>query len=91
MAQRRSCRRLRHLEAHSRATQLEISIRPPDQPGTRLVRQWREQVHVVKVEAKGYEYKVSIRSLSEIARRITGTRWSGPLFFGLKGEQAKES
>ncbi len=54
-------------------------------PGTRLVRQWKEQVYVVNVEAKSYEYKgVHYKNLSEIARLITGTRWSGPLFFGVK-------
>ena len=40
---------------------------------------------------EGYEYKgVRYESLSEIARLITGTRWSGPLFFGLKGKQSKQ-
>ena len=42
----------------------------------------------MNVEANGYEYQgVRYRSLSEIARLITGTRWSGPLFFGIKNEQ----
>jgi hypothetical protein len=59
-------------------------------PGTRLVRQWRDQVHLVNVEAKGYEYQgARYQSLSEIARLITGTRWSGPLFFGVKSEQER--
>lgn len=57
-------------------------------PGTRLVRQWRDQVHLVNVEEGGYEYQgVRYQSLSEIARQITGTRWSGPAFFGLKQQQ----
>jgi hypothetical protein len=61
-------------------------------PGTRLVREWKEQVHVVEVETEGYEYKgAHYESLSEIARLITGTRWSGPLFFGLKDKQSNES
>ena len=61
---------------------------PIIKPGTRLVRQWQDQVHTVTVEEKGYEYKGSrYQSLSEIARLITGTRWSGPLFFGLKTQQ----
>jgi hypothetical protein len=56
-------------------------------PGTRLVREWQNQVHLINVEAKGFEYRgVLYRSLSEIARLITGTRWSGPLFFGLKNK-----
>jgi hypothetical protein len=40
------------------------------------------------VEANGYEYHgARYQSLSEIARLITGTRWSGPLFFGIKNDQ----
>ena len=65
---------------------------PNIKPGTRLVRKWRDQVHLVNVEARGYEYQgLRYHSLSEIARLITGTRWSGPLFFGLKGKQATNS
>ena len=53
--------------------------------GTRLFRQWRGQTHEVFVTESGYEYRrVGYRSLSEIARKITGTRWSGPAFFGVK-------
>lgn len=66
-----------------------VSARPI-KPGTRLARQWKEHVYVVTVEEEGYEYKGSrYESLSEIARLITGTRWSGPLFFGLKKVKAK--
>jgi hypothetical protein len=86
-------RRLRELataiEANPNAT---ISSRPPIKPGTRLVREWKQQVHSVEVGAKGYQYKgAHYESLSEIARLITGTRWSGPLFFGLKTKQLKIS
>jgi hypothetical protein len=57
-------------------------------PGTRLIRQWKDQVHVVNVEEGRYEYRGSrYQSLSEIARLITGTRWSGPLFFGLNDKR----
>jgi hypothetical protein len=63
----------------------ELSPAPQIRAGTRLVRQWHDQVHVVHVEEQSYEYGgVRYDSLSEIARLITGTRWSGPLFFGLK-------
>jgi K+-sensing histidine kinase KdpD len=63
----------------------ELSSVQKIRAGTRLVRQWRDQVHVVHVEEQFYEYGgVRYDSLSEIARLITGTRWSGPLFFGLK-------
>jgi Protein of unknown function (DUF2924) len=62
---------------------------PRIRPGTRLVRQWGDCVHLVNVETSGYEYQgARYRSLSEIARLITGTRWSGPLFFGIKRESA---
>src|SRR4051812_29138070 len=57
--------------------------------GTRLIRQWNKQTHVVTIESAGYEYQgVRYRSLSQIARQITGTRWSGPLFFGVKDTQS---
>jgi len=60
--------------------------------GTRLVRQWRNKAHLVNVEATGYEYEgTRYSSLSQVARLITGTRWSGPLFFGIKGDQASKS
>jgi hypothetical protein len=83
-----SRRRLRQLartfEDNPNAT---VSSRLPIKPGTRLVREWKQQVHVVEVEAIGYQYKgCRYESLSEIARLITGTRWSGPLFFGLKNK-----
>jgi hypothetical protein len=54
-------------------------------PGLRLVREWRGKTHDVLVLEDGFEWKGKRRrSLSEIAWEITGTRWSGPLFFGLK-------
>ena len=58
----------------------------PAGPGTRLVREWGGRLHVVTIGEDGVirfaerEWK----SLSEIARFITGTRWSGPAFFGLR-------
>jgi hypothetical protein len=82
-------RRLRHLAgATAGVSNLKISSAPKIRPGTRLVREWQDQVHLVNVENKGYEYRgARYRSLSEIARQITGTRWSGPLFFGIKSKQ----
>ncbi len=68
----------------------EVGAVPAFKPGTRLLRRWRDQTHVVTVTQKGYEYQGSrYQSLSEIARLITGTRWSGPLFFGLKPNKIK--
>jgi hypothetical protein len=55
-------------------------------PGTRLLREWQGQTHEVTATAEGaFFYRdTSFRSLSEVARQITGTRWSGPAFFGLR-------
>ena len=52
--------------------------------GARLVREWNGRTHTVTVEEEGFTYaRRSYRSLSAIAREITGARWSGPRFFGL--------
>ncbi|MDB5406926.1 MAG: hypothetical protein JWL84_1838 [Rhodospirillales bacterium] len=52
--------------------------------GARLVRGWRGRTHVVTVIDDGFDYEGErYASLSEIARQITGARWSGPRFFGL--------
>jgi hypothetical protein len=54
-------------------------------PGTLLVREHDGVLHRVTVQARGYEWKgQTFRSLSEVARAITGTRWNGPRFFGLR-------
>ena len=53
--------------------------------GTRLLREWQGRTHHVTVLAQGFEYQGrTYRSLTAIAREITGTAWSGPLFFGLR-------
>jgi hypothetical protein len=53
-------------------------------PGTKLVREWHEHVHTVSVLDDGFEYQGErYRSLTQIARQITGVHWSGPLFFGI--------
>lgn len=57
---------------------------PPLSEGTRLVREWRGKTHVVTRLESGYEHAGrTYRSLSAIAREITGTPWSGPAFFGI--------
>jgi Protein of unknown function (DUF2924) len=54
-------------------------------PGTRLSREWQSKTHHVLVSEQGFEYGgQTYQSLSHVARSITGTRWSRPLFFGLK-------
>jgi hypothetical protein len=53
--------------------------------GTRLVREWQGVDHCATVRDDGYEYQGRpFKSLSAVARAITGTRWNGWLFFGLK-------
>lgn len=57
-------------------------------PGTRLLREWQGVTHEVIVMEDGVQYRGETwASLSAVAREITGTRWSGPLFFGLKGRK----
>jgi hypothetical protein len=52
--------------------------------GTRLIRVWHGETHVVDLLNDGVLYKgKTYRSLSAVARVITGARWSGPRFFGL--------
>jgi hypothetical protein len=52
--------------------------------GARLVREWNGRTHTITVEEEGFTYAGrSYRSLTAIAREITGARWSGPRFFGL--------
>ena len=59
--------------------------------GTRLVREYRGVEHTVTVLAEGYEWQGRpYRSLSAIAREITGTRWNGLVFWGLKRQGAGE-
>jgi len=54
-------------------------------PGTLLIREWDGERHQVNVQQDGFEYRgMPYRSLSAVARKITGTRWNGPAFFGLR-------
>ena len=77
----------------SRVTQQKLgqlarakTVSVPAQSGMRLVRAWNGRTHVVVVGEDGVIRwnERDWRSLSEVARAITGTRWSGPAFFGLK-------
>ncbi len=66
--------------------------RPRIKPGTRLVRQWQGRTHTVTTTDDGYEYEGNrYASLSVIARTITGTRWSGPAFFGLPPDRRRHA
>ena len=62
---------------------LKVASKP--RAGTRLIRVWNSNTYVVEVTPRGYEFQSNIyRSLSVIAQRIAGTKWNGPLFFGLR-------
>ena len=63
---------------------------PKLRPGGRLVREWNGVSHVVDVTDAGYLWRGERhRSLSAIARAITGAHWSGPRFFGLTGRSGQ--
>ena len=65
--------------------QARIRFRPQLKPGTRLMREWQGRTYEVVVLDDGFSWQgTRCNSLSAIARKITGTAWSGPLFFGLK-------
>jgi len=81
--------------SRSDSEQLEASAQTrtramPLTPGMRLVREWHGTVHVVTIDENGAVLwnERNWKSLSEVARTITGTRWSGPAFFGLKQRKA---
>lgn len=61
--------------------------RAEPRPGTRLVREWNGRTYTVRVTDEGYRYGNEIyRSLTGVAREITGAHWSGPRFFGLNAK-----
>jgi len=63
------------------------AMSPALKPGGRLLREWNGVTHVVDVTDTGFVWKGETwRSLSAIAREITGAHWSGPRFFGLNGK-----
>jgi hypothetical protein len=86
----------RKLKDH--ATQIEITgrVRPDPRPvvrsGARLVREWNGRTYTVTVTEDGFGYGgKTYRSLTKVARVITGAHWSGPRFFGLNGTPARDT
>jgi hypothetical protein len=79
---------VRHLRRIAEGLKSGITPAMPSQsvrPGARLMREWNGETHVVDVTSDGFTWRGKVyRSLSVIAREITGARWSGPRFFGLK-------
>jgi hypothetical protein len=62
----------------------EIDVSPALKPGSRLVRVWNGRSHHVEVTEQGFVWNgQAFKSLSAVAREITGARWSGPRFFGV--------
>ena len=62
------------------------TARKPITSGTRLVREWNGRTITVEVSDEGFVHAGRTwRSLSEIARHVTGAHWSGPRFFGVTG------
>ena len=77
-------RKLERLNLDSEASDAQ-KLAPPIslKAGTRLVREWRGVTHTVLVHADGLEWNGRrYRSLTIVAREITGAHWSGPRFFG---------
>jgi hypothetical protein len=91
------------LSAASRRKLAQIEARRADPPakappapvrinaGATLIRVWKGVRHEVRVVDGAYAHEgQTYKSLSEVARAITGTRWNGPLFFGLR-DKVKEA
>lgn len=80
-------------KANNKAVQLKLPVKSILKPGSYLIRQWRGETYQVKIVENGYEYECNVyKSLSEIARNITGIHLNGPKFFGLrKPANVKES
>ncbi len=81
----------RRLRSLARALESEgersLSTGPTLKPGAKLIREWHGKTYTVTALEEGFEFKGKrFRSLSRIAREITGARWSGLRFFGLTGD-----
>ena len=81
---------LRQVAARAGEGTQEKSLPRKLTPGTRLVRDWHGQGHTVTVLEDGFEYDGKHwKSLTAIAKAITGNQWNGPLFFGLAERKKK--
>jgi hypothetical protein len=77
---------IRELKAVATSSRAKLGQEIALRPGAKLIRMWKGQPHEVQVLAtRRYQYHDEIfTSLTAIANRITGTRWNGKIFFGLK-------
>lgn len=70
---------------------VRVAAEPALKPGMVLLREWHGTQHQVIVRENGIAFNgKQYKSLSEVAYRITGTKWSGPLFFGLKANRQEQ-
>src|SRR5918993_3845770 len=85
-------RKLREIAAAAREGRFDASVVAPRvKPGTRLIRVWQGETHSVLVLEDGFDWKgTRYRSLSLIAKTITGTNWNGWTFFGVKRGSPRE-
>ena len=86
----KTCRRqlARLAETLREGGSISVSQTQSFKPGTKLIREWKGKVNEVVIAGGTYIWAGQhYRSLSQIARAITGTRWSGPRFFGLETGQ----
>jgi len=82
-------RELDRLCGNSDAGAPTLPRRGPILPGTRFVREWNGRTIAVTATERGFEWdSENYRSLSKIARKVTGAHWSGPRFFGLSAKAA---
>jgi hypothetical protein len=78
---------------HATRDPVERKARPTLRPvsGTKLIREWEGVEHCVTVRIDDFEYLGRpYKSLSSVAREITGTKWNGWVFFGLKNSQVRK-
>jgi hypothetical protein len=85
---RRTARILRQLMEQFAKNKGRIVLPRQIKPGALLTREWKGERHQVTVSANGFVYQdKTYESLSQIARLITGIRWNGPKFFGLRADK----
>lgn len=86
----KTVRLLNQLMAQSARADGKIVVPRRIKPGAILVREWKGKNHRIMVLDDGFAFEGKpYDSLSEIARRITGTRWNGPRFFGMRPDKGQ--
>ncbi len=79
---------LNQLVAQSAKSNGKIVMPRRIKPGAILVREWKGKTHRISVLKEGFAFEGKpYSSLSEVARLITGARWNGPRFFGLRNDK----